>query len=125
MYHSLQVFELGRAELPYDEEFLLACLLHDVGLAIDPRHAVSAAVSALEGLVTDRTLFLIEQRPAATHYLQTGICPKSLRKSESFEELILLVRCNRNGRVAGMPVCSLDEAFDYVAGLDSAWDTPP
>lgn len=122
LYHSLQVFELGRAALPYDEEFLLACLLHDVGLAIDPRHSVPAAVSALEGLVTDRTLFLIEHRPAATHYLQTGVCSKSLRKSPDFEELLLLARCNRNGRVPGAQVCSLDEALDYVAGLETAWD---
>lgn len=122
LYHSLQVFELGRNELPYDEEFLLACLLHDVGLAIDPRHSVPAAVSALEGLVTDRTLFLIEQRPAATHYLQTGVLSRSLRKSPDCEELILLARCNRNGRVAGVQVCSLEEALDYVAGLETAWD---
>ena len=37
LYHSLQVFELARDELPYDEEFLLAALLHDVGKAIDPQ----------------------------------------------------------------------------------------
>ena len=36
LYHSLQVFELARDERPYDEEFLLAALLHDVGKAIDP-----------------------------------------------------------------------------------------
>ena len=35
LYHSLQVFELARDELPYDEEFLLAALLHDVGKGID------------------------------------------------------------------------------------------
>jgi hypothetical protein len=125
LYHSLQVFELGRAEIPYDEEFLLACLLHDVGLAIDPRHAVPAAISALEGLVTDRTLFLIEHRPAATYYLQTGIVSKSLRKSPDFEELLLLARCNRNGRVPGTQVCSLDEALEYIAGLETAWDDAP
>src|SRR5581483_6606516 len=31
LYHSLQVFELAREHRPYDEEFLLAALLHDVG----------------------------------------------------------------------------------------------
>ena len=36
LYHSLQVFELARDERGYDEEFLLAALLHDVGKAIDP-----------------------------------------------------------------------------------------
>src|SRR5262249_8676322 len=30
LYHSLQVFELAREERPYDEEFLLAALLHDL-----------------------------------------------------------------------------------------------
>jgi exopolyphosphatase/pppGpp-phosphohydrolase len=122
LYHSLQVFELGRAERPYDEEFLLACLLHDVGLGIDPKHATRAAVEALEGLVTERTLFLIENRLAATRYLQTGEIPRAVRKSENFEELLLLARCNRAGCVAGAPVCSLDEALDYLAGLESAWD---
>lgn len=122
LYHSLQVFELGRAARPYDEEFLLACLLHDVGLAIDPKRPVEAAIDALDGLITERTRFLIENRPAATIYLQTGSCPKSLRSSADFEDLVLLARCNRDGCVAGAPVCTLDEALDYVAGLEKAWD---
>lgn len=124
LYHSLQVFEQGRACRPYDEEFLLACLLHDVGLAINPRDAVAAAVEVLEGLVTERTLFLIEHRPAATLYLKTGECSRSLRKSENFDDLLLLARCNRDGCVAGAEVCSLEDALDYLAGLDTAWDAP-
>lgn len=122
LYHSLQVFELGRAAKPYDEEFLLACILHDVGLGIDPAHAVDAALRALDGLVTERTLFLIEHRLTATRYLQTGACPRALRKSEDFEDLLLLARCNREGRQTGVAVCDLDEALAYIAGLDSAWD---
>jgi HD superfamily phosphodiesterase len=60
LYHSLQVFELARDRLPWDEEFLLAALLHDVGKAIDPSDHVAAALEALEGSITDRTRFLIE-----------------------------------------------------------------
>ena len=37
LYHSLQVFALASDRLPYDEEFLTAALLHDVGKAINPQ----------------------------------------------------------------------------------------
>jgi hypothetical protein len=42
LYHSLQVFELARQQRPYDEEFLLAALLHDVGKGMDRREHVAA-----------------------------------------------------------------------------------
>ena len=51
LYHSLQVFELARQKLPYDEDFLLAALLHDVGKAIDRREHVAAGLEALGGAV--------------------------------------------------------------------------
>ena len=47
LYHSLQVFDIARDDLPYDEEFLLAALLHDVGKAIDPQNHVAAGLEAL------------------------------------------------------------------------------
>ena len=122
LYHSLQVYELGLAERPYDEEFLLACLLHDVGLGIDRRNPVRAAVETLKGMVTDRTLFLIENRPAALEFLQNGKIPRSLRRSEHFEELVQLARCDRDGRVRGEKVGTIDEALDYIDGLGAAWD---
>lgn len=124
LYHSLQVFELGREQRPYDEEFLLACLLHDVGLAINPRHPVLSALDALGTLITDRTRYLIEQRPVAAIYLQTGECPRNLRRSPDFEEVVLLARCDRDGRVAGAQVGTLDEAFAYLESLASEWDEP-
>ena len=60
LYHCLQVFHLARDARPYDEEFLLAALLHDVGKAIDPHNHIGAGVEALRGAVTERTLWLIE-----------------------------------------------------------------
>src|SRR5208337_4843684 len=65
LYHSLQVFELARDERPYDEEFLLAALLHDVGKAIDPSDHVGTALDALEGSISERTAWLIE------HHMET------------------------------------------------------
>ena len=49
LYHSLQAFELARAEFPYDHELIAAALLHDVGKAIDPQDHVAAGLEALEG----------------------------------------------------------------------------
>ena len=62
LYHSLQVFELARQQIPYDEEFLTAALLHDVGKAIDRLEHVQAGIEALEGSITSRTAWLIEHR---------------------------------------------------------------
>ena len=49
LYHSLQVFELARDRRPYDEEFLLAALLHDVGKGLDRSRHVEAALDVLDG----------------------------------------------------------------------------
>src|SRR5713226_7770965 len=68
LYHSLQVFELAREHRPYDEEFLLAALLHDVGKGIDPSNHVEAGLSALDGVITDRTRFFIEHHMNAHDY---------------------------------------------------------
>src|SRR5262245_3846874 len=76
LYHSLQVFELAREARPYDEEFLLAALLHDVGKGLDPGDHVEAALGALDGLITDRTKFFIEHHMDA-HELKMGrLSPK-------------------------------------------------
>lgn len=122
LYHTLQVFEAGRNALPYDQEFLLACLLHDAGLAIDRHAPMIALLDTLGQLITDRTRFLLLSLPNAHEYLRTGSAPRSLRKSEDFDEAVLLARCDRAGRVCGAEVCSLAEAFDYIASLDAVWD---
>jgi hypothetical protein len=120
LYHSLQVFELGREALPYDEEFLLAALLHDVGKGIDPYDHVRTALEALEGFITPRTAWFIEHHMEA-HALRDGTlgarARRRLEESEDFEELQVLSECDRGGRVCGAQVADLDEALDYLREL--------
>ena len=120
LYPSLQVFHLARNELPYDEEFLLAALLHDVGKAIDPDASANAGLEALDGFISERTQWLIEQQPSAALLLQGTIGSRArrrLQEHESFEELILLATCDRDGRTPGGEAPELDEALDYVRNL--------
>ncbi len=120
LYHSLQVFELARAERPYDEEFLLAALLHDVGKAIDPSEHVSAALQALEGAITDRTAWLIAHH-MEVQALRSGTLGAKARlriqQSEYYDDLMLLNELDRRGRVAGAAVCEVDEALAVIREL--------
>jgi len=120
LYHSLQVFDLARDELPYDEEFLLAALLHDIGKGIDPTDHIAAGLEALEGFITDRTAWLIGNHSMG-HAAADGSlglrARRRLRQAESYEELLLLSHCDRAGRQAGVPAPELDEALEYVRNL--------
>ncbi len=121
LYHSLQVFELAREHRPYDEEFLLAALLHDIGKGLDRTDHVGAALAALEGLITDRTRFLIEHHMHAHDY-RAGKLPAKLRReletSPDFEDLLLLRQLDDAGRVSGAVVGTVDEALDYLKELE-------
>lgn len=120
LYHSLQVFDLARDALPYDEDFLLAALLHDVGKAIDRDEHVAAALEALEGFISPRTAWLIEHHMAA-HELRKGTlglrARRRLAHNESYDELMLLARCDAQGRCQGVEVPSVDEALEYLRDL--------
>lgn len=121
LFHSLQVFERARDVRPYDEEFLLAALLHDVGKAIDPRDPAAAAVEALRGAVTDRTLWLIEHQKAMADLRDRVISLRDRKKigeSEYFDDLKLLRDLDEAGRVPGRPVGTVDEALGYLRALD-------
>jgi hypothetical protein len=122
LYHSLQTYTLGLHERPYDEEFLLACLLHDAGLVIDRRNPVRGLLDLLGSLLTERTQFLIEHLAVGSEFLKTGQISRSFRRSEHFDDIVLLARCDRDARVPGEQVCELEEALDYIRNLDTAWD---
>lgn len=121
LYHSLQVFDRARDELPYDEEFLLAALLHDVGKGIDPYDHVASGLEALEGVIPERTEWLIEHHMLAHAIADHTIghrAHRRLRESEYYEDLVLLGQCDRSGRQPGVVASELDEALDYLRDLD-------
>jgi predicted nucleotidyltransferase len=121
LYHLLQVFELARDQRPYDEEFLLAALLHDVGKGLDGANHVEAGLATLEGLITERTRFLIEHHMHAQEY-RAGTLGARLRRlleaSPDFDDLMLLRELDDAGRVSGAVVGTVDEALDYLKELE-------
>lgn len=121
LYHSLQVFELAKEERPWDEEFLLAALLHDVGKGIDPHDHVAGGLQALDGLVTERTAWLIGYHMEAMAYKAGTLGAKAKRRleaSDDFDDLMRLRECDDRGRVPGAVVGTVDEALAYLRELE-------
>jgi hypothetical protein len=120
LYHSLQVFDLLRDQCPYDEELLLAALLHDVGKAIDRHDHVAAGLEALAEYITPRTAWFIAHHMEAQQALDGTLGVRAWRRfeaGEDFDELKLLARCDRQGRRRGVPAPDLTEALDYLREL--------
>ena len=120
LYHSLQVFDLACDERPYDEEFLLAALLHDVGKALDPYAHVESGLEALTGLITERTAWLIAHHMEAHKIADQTIGARARRRleaNENYEDLLLLGECDRGGRCQGVRTTSLEDALDYIRSL--------
>lgn len=121
LYHTLQVFELAKEHRPYDEEFLLAALLHDIGKGLDRSDHVGSALAALDGLITDRTRFFIEHHMNAHLYRAGTLPPKRRRELEAspdFEDLLLFRELDEAGRVPGAVVGTVDEALDFLKELE-------
>jgi hypothetical protein len=124
LYHSLQVFDHARDEVPYDEEFLSAALLHDVGKGIDTQDHVAASLEALAGTISQRTAWLIEHHMLAHAVADRTIGSRAhrrLRESEFYEDLILLGDCDRAGRQAGVEAPELEEALHYLREISGAY----
>ena len=54
--------------------------------------------------------------------MSTGRIRGGLKRSEHFEDLVLLARCDLQGRVCGAEVGTVIEALDYIRSLATAWD---
>ncbi len=130
LFHSLQAFELARAEHAYDQEMMTAALLHDVGKAIDAYDHVAAGLEALEGTLTDREEFLIAHhmdvitepgKRKLRRKLDSSESSESARSREWFEDLMALRDIDNRARQPGAAVCTLDEAIDFLREMESAW----
>lgn len=122
LYHSLQVFARMQAERPWDEELQLAALLHDVGKGIDPLDHVTAGLAALEGSITERTAWLIANHTDAQRlYAGTlgGRAVRRLSEHEDYDGLLLLARCDRDGRVPGGAAPDLETALAAIETLSA------
>jgi len=120
LYHSLQVFELAWKAYPYDEEFLLAALLHDVGKAIDPRDHVKAGLRAMEDCTSPRTRWFVENLPFAKQWLNGSVGRRLRARLEShpdFEQLVELARLDRQGREIGATVRDLESVLSELERL--------
>jgi predicted HD phosphohydrolase len=122
--HSLRVFDLARDTLPYDEEFLTAALVHEVGRPLDRKFPGRAALEALGEHVTERTAWFIEHLEAAHAYRDDALGLRSRRRlaeSEWFDDLELLAACDRRGCSLGIPTCDLEFALGYLRELSDAY----
>jgi predicted HD phosphohydrolase len=120
LYHSLQCYVLARNELPYDEEFQLAALLHDVGKGLDKHNHVTAGLEALEGHISQRTAWLIEHHMLVHQIRDRTIGHRAhlrLKASPDYDDLLLLGACDRGGRVCGAVVPELEDALDEIREL--------
>ncbi len=120
LYHLLQCYVLAREELPYDEEFQLAALLHDVGKGLDKHNHVQAGLEALEGHITPRTAWLIEHHMDVHKIRDRTIGHRAhlrLKESADYDDLLRLGACDRAGRVCGAVVPDVEDALDELREL--------
>lgn len=121
LYHSLQAFELARAEVPYDQELITAALLHDVGKAIDPHDHVAAGLEALEGTLTEREEYLIGHHMEAMEYVDRTLGARAraaLEMSEWFDDLMALRDIDDRARRTGVDVSTAEEALAFLKAMD-------
>lgn len=113
LYHSLQVFDLA-LESTDDRDLWAAALFHDVGKAIDGPLHDEVGADLLEGLLSDRAVWLVR------HHLdllkEPRLTRRRLRGTKELADLELLRRWDLGGRDPRAQVRSLEGAFSLLLG---------
>ena len=117
---SLAAFAHVEQQCPYDEELLTAALLADAGRVLDRRDPVPAILRAAAGLITSRTVWLIEHRDAAVAYGTGELGHRArhrLAAHADFDAVLLLAEAARESGRGGQPEFALDEALGLLRRL--------
>lgn len=111
LFHSLQVFELARCESD-EPELWAAALFHDVGKAIDSATHDEVGADLLEGLMSDRVVWLVR------HHLDLLREPRRTRRelagTTGLRDLECLRRWDLGGRRMDARVSSADDALSFL-----------
>ncbi len=104
----------------------LCCMMS--GKGIDPFDHVAAGLLVLDGYISDRTRWLIENHGLAQR-VRDGVAGarsrRRLTNAEDGDALDLLTSCDREGRLPGRHVCTAEEAIEYIRQLEEdneSWD---
>ena len=121
---TLLSFSYVEKRRPFDEELLTASLLIEAGRVIDRRRAVEAILNAAAGLVTPRTVWLIEMRDTATGYSDGTLGHRARHRlviHADFDDVMLLAEAVRAEETGEIDHMSLDEAVGVLRALDGAY----
>lgn len=111
LFHSLQVFQHARSATD-DRELWAAALLHDVGKSVDGHDHDAIGADLLEGLVSDRVVFLVR------HHLDLLRDPRRTRRrlhgTPELKDLEALRRWDLAGRRPHATVLSPEAALSAL-----------
>jgi len=107
-FHSLQIVYNAMRESK-DIELILAAMMHDVGKAISKHDHEKVAVEILQGLLTDKSLWLIENHMRVWYFVEGKMIRlqkiNDLVSNEWFSDLVFLARWDKMSRKADFPGC--------------------
>ena len=124
---TLLSFSYVEQRRPFDEELLTASLLVEAGRVIDRRRAIEAILDAADGLVSPRTVWLIEMRNAAIAYSAGTLGHRARHRlvaHADFDDVMLLAEAVRAEDAGEMNHRSLDQAVERLRALSSACGGP-